>query len=178
MIESARNPRPNRIADFGFNPQSEIEGIEMTYHAREFEEKTNGRRFRVAQVAVLVLIIGIAISILIYRDPLWSRVAHVFASTNDDPIPTQRLKKVAFQLEMPAFGEVTGLESVPIPTPSTRTGGLKVAWLIPEGSFVKPGDTVVRFDSTDARLNLEKHENTLDANQERMKITAGNQATD
>ncbi len=150
----------------------------MTYHQRDVEVETGAKKFRFARIAALVLIIGVAICTLIYRDALWTRVARVLASSSDDPIPTQRLKKVAFQLEVPALGEVTGLKSVPLPTPSTRTGALKVAWLIPEGSFVRPGDTVVRFDSTDARLNLEKHENTLEANQERMKITAGKQATD
>ncbi len=150
----------------------------MTYHAREVEAEPTGRRFRLARVAVLVLIIGAGLCTFIYRDVLWSRVTRVLASTDDDPIPTQRLKKVAFQLEVPAFGEITGLESVAVPTPSTRSGGLKVAWLTSEGSFVKAGDPVVRFDSTDARLNLEKHQNTLEANQERQKITAGKQTTD
>jgi HlyD family secretion protein len=37
---------------------------------------------------------------------------------------------------------------------------------------------VVRFDSTDAVLTLEKQENTLEANAERTKITTGNQKTD
>src|SRR5437867_5388863 len=147
----------------------------MTYHAREVEAQPARREFRIVRIATLVLLIGVAICTLIYRDALWSRVTRVLASASDDPIPTQRLKKVAFQLEVPALGEVSGLASVPVPTPSTRSGGLKVAWLIPEGSFVKPGDTVVRFDNTDAQLNLEKHENTLEANQERTKITDGKQ---
>ena len=38
------------------------------------------------------------------------------------------------------------MESTPVPTPSTRGGGLKVAWLITEGSFVKEGDVIARFE--------------------------------
>jgi len=70
------------------------------------------------------------------------------------------------------------LESTPVPTPSTRGGGLKVAWLIPEGSFVREGDVIARFDNVDARLNLETQQNTLQMNQEKTKVTSGKQTTD
>ncbi|MFH1573851.1 MAG: HlyD family efflux transporter periplasmic adaptor subunit, partial [Acidobacteriota bacterium] len=94
------------------------------------------------------------------------------------PVPVAELAREPFQLTVPAIGEIVGMDSVPVPTPSTRSGALKVAWLIPEGSFVDPGAVVVRFDSTDAVLNLERQENTLDANQERTKITTSRQKTD
>src|SRR5690606_27490885 len=83
-----------------------------------------------------------------------------------------------FRLTVPAIGEIVGLGSTPVQTPNTPSGSLRIAWLIPEGTFVEAGDPVVRFDSTDARLNLEKQENTLAANQERFKITIDKQATD
>jgi len=152
----------------------------MSYHAQDEMEPNKRKKPAIVAVRVLALLIIIAAAsgILMYRSTIWTRVTRVLAATEDDPIPVEVLEKVAFQLQVPAYGEIIGLESIPIPTPSTRTGSLKIAWLIPEGSFVKAGDTVVRFDSTDAKLNLEKQENTLDANQERFKITTGNQKTD
>ncbi len=151
----------------------------MTYHAQdESESRKKKGALRLARVFAILIVIAAVSGILAYRSAIWTRVTRVLAAAEDDPIPVEVLQKVAFQLEVPAYGEIIGLESVPIPTPSTRTGSLKVAWLIPEGSFVSQGDTVVRFDSTDAKLNLEKQENTLEANQERFKITTGNQKTD
>ena len=123
------------------------------------------------------MVLGMGAS-LIYRDALWSRVTGVLAASDEDPVPVQKLEKSPFQLNIPAYGEITGLESTPVPTPSTRGGGLKVAWLITEGSFVKEGDVIARFDNVDARLNLEQQQNTLQMNQEKTKVTSGKQATD
>jgi HlyD family secretion protein len=151
----------------------------MTYHAQDkIDSKSVKPAVRAARVLVLLVVVGAVAGFLMYRSKIWTRVTQVLAAADEDPIPVESLQKVAFQLEVPAYGEIIGLESVPIPTPSTRTGSLRVAWLIPEGSFVKEGDTVVRFDSTDAVLTLEKQENTLEANAERTKITTGNQKTD
>jgi HlyD family secretion protein len=68
--------------------------------------------------------------------------------------------------------------TTPVETPNTSSGSLKIAWLIPEGTFVKAGAPVIRFDSTDAKISLEKQQNTLDANQENTKITTWRQSTD
>ena len=43
---------------------------------------------------------------------------------------------------------------------------------------MQAGDPVIRFDSTDAKLSLEKQQNTLDANQENTKIKTQQQRTD
>jgi HlyD family secretion protein len=153
----------------------------MSYHRQdEMEPKKKRKRLGLAtvRVAAFLMIIAAVSGVLMYRSAIWTRVTRVLAATEDDPIPVEILQRVAFQLEVPAYGEIIGLESIPILTPSTRSGSLKIAWLIPEGSFVKTGDIVVSFDSTDAKLNLEKQENTLQANKERSKITTGNQKTD
>jgi len=150
----------------------------MTYRSQEFETTPKRRNSQVVRIVFLLAIVALAAAALAYREPLWGRVTRVLAAPNEEPIPTQKLARASFSLETPAVGEIIGLETMPVPTPSTRGGGLKVAWLIPEGSFVKAGDPVVRFDSTDARLNLEQQQNTLEANQERTKITTGKQTTD
>ena len=149
----------------------------MTYHPHEIEKKWKGTKARVVRISLVLVLVAAILGVVMYRDTLLARVARVLASTDEDPIPVASLEKGPYQMEIPALGEITGLESVPVPTPSTRSGGLKVAWLIPEGSFVKEGDVVIRYDSTDAQLNLEKQQNTLEANQQRTKITTSTQAT-
>jgi len=79
------------------------------------------------------------------------------------------------QLEIQANGEIVGLQTVPVATPATRSGSLKLAWLIPEGTIVEAGQPVFRFDATNTQLNLELQNNTLTQNRENTKITTGNQ---
>ena len=150
----------------------------MTYHLDELEVKQNTVKGRIFRLVLLLVVVGAVMGVVLYRDTLLTRVNRVLASADEDPIPVASMERMAYQMEVPAYGEITGLESTPVPTPSVRSGSLKVAWLITEGSSVKAGDTVIRFDSTDARLNLETQQNTLDANWERTKITTGTQVTD
>jgi len=130
------------------------------------------------RLAALVILIAAGILLFLYRDALSSRIAKVFAAADDDPVPITKLNQQPFSLTVPSTGEVVGLETTAVPTPNTPSGSLKLSWLIPEGTFVTSGTPVVRFDSTDAKLNLEKQQNTLDANQERNKITTLKQGTD
>ncbi len=149
----------------------------MTHHSIEHESATKGFRSSLTRIVLVVIFAGSVCAAAMYRDSILNRFAKVFAAADDDPIPVENLVKAPYQLEAPAVGEVIGLESIPIPTPSTRSGALRIAWLIPEGSFVNPDDAVIRFDSTDAQLNVERQQNTLDANSERTKITSGQQTT-
>lgn len=149
----------------------------MSYHPSEHESEPGKVKASLVRIMTIVVIVACVVAAAVYRESLVNKVTRVFAAADDDPIPIESLEKVPYQLEAPAYGEVIGLQSTPIATPSTRSGALRIAWLIPEGSFVKEGDTVVRFDSTDARLNVERQENTLEANTERTKITTGNQVT-
>jgi len=133
---------------------------------------------RIARLVGLLLVVVAVVVALSYREELRGRVTKAFVPTDEDPVPVARLTKEPFRLTVPAIGEIVGLGSTPVPTPNTRSGSLKVAWLIQEGTFVKAGDTLIRYDSTDARLNLERQQNTLDANQERSKLTTDKQTTD
>src|SRR5262249_5809720 len=111
----------------------------MAYHVQEFESRPKGRKSYGVRIALFLLMVGIGVGAFAYREKIWRRATQAFAPAKEDPIPVMALEKAAFQLEVPAFGEITGLDSVPVPTPATRAGGLRVAWLIPEGSFVKAG---------------------------------------
>jgi multidrug efflux pump subunit AcrA (membrane-fusion protein) len=148
----------------------------MVYHEEESKPRSSIKTvWRI--VILLILVIG-GISLFQFRDRLSTQISKVFAAAEDDPIPVTKLSRQPFLLTVPSTGEVVGLETTPVTTPNTPSGSLKLSWLIPEGSFVRDGDTVVRFDSTDAKLNLEKQQNTLDANQQNTRIKTLNQATD
>jgi multidrug efflux pump subunit AcrA (membrane-fusion protein) len=149
----------------------------MAYHSIEHEPRPKSLAGRLTRIALAVILLGSAGGAAMYRNTILSRFTKVFATVDEDPIPVESLSKIPYQLEAPAVGEVIGLASIPVPTPSTRSGALRVGWLIPEGSFVNAGDPVIRFDSTDAQLNVERQENTLEANSERTKITTGQQTT-
>ncbi len=149
-----------------------IHGDEIFVHKSSPLKKNMGR------IAALVFLVVAGALLFYYRDSLSSRVSKVLASTEDDPIPITKLMKQPFSLTVPSTGEIVGLETTPVPTPSTGSGTLSLAWLIPEGSFVQAGAPVIRFDSTDAKLSLENQQNTLDANQENTKIKTWSQETD
>ncbi len=149
----------------------------MTYHKFEDGQKIAVWPARIIRLAVLIALVVAAILIFSYRDKLSTQLSQVLAASEEDPVPVAQLSKVPYELSVPAEGEIVDLESVPVPTPKTPSGTLKVAWLIPEGTFVEPGDVVVLFDDTDAQLNLEQQENTLQANLKQSEITTSDQDT-
>jgi multidrug efflux pump subunit AcrA (membrane-fusion protein) len=142
-------------------------------------EKSNSRSSKktMGRVAILVLLIAGGVFLFQYRNKISTRISKVLAASEEDPIPVTKLSKQPFLLTVPSTGEVVGMETTQVSAPNTNWGTLKIAWLIPEGSFVKEGDPVVRFDSTDAKLNLENQQNTVTSNEENTKITTNNQAT-
>lgn len=140
--------------------------------------KSRSSSKQIGRIAALVALIIAGVLLFQYRTSISSSISKVLAATEDDPIPVTKLTRQPFSLTVPATGEVVGLETTPIPTPNTPSGSLKLSWLIPEGTFVQAGAAVLRFDSTDARLSLEKQQNTLEANQENTKIKTLKQQTD
>jgi multidrug efflux pump subunit AcrA (membrane-fusion protein) len=130
------------------------------------------------RIAILIALIVGGVFLFQYRSSISTRISKVLAATEEDPVPVTKLDRQPFLLTVPANGEVVGLETTPVPTPNTPSGSLKLSWLIPEGSFVQAGAPVVRFDNTDAKLSLEKQQNTLNSNQENTKIKTNQQGTD
>ncbi len=150
----------------------------MKYPDEQSHPKSSRSRQNLGRIAALILLIVAGVLLFQYRSNLSSRISKVLAAAEDDPIPVTRLAKQPFSLTVPSTGEIVGLETTPVPTPSTSSGSLTIAWLVPEGNFVRAGDPVIRFDSTDAKLNLENQENTLQANKENTSIKTLQQGTD
>jgi HlyD family secretion protein len=151
----------------------------MIYHGETPDSKSGTSMKMLGRIIILILLVAGGLLLFQYRDNLSNQISKVMAATNEeDPIPVTKLTKQPFKLTVPATGEIIGLKTTPVTTPNTPSGSLKLSWLIDEGSFVKAGDPVIRFDNTDAKLNLEKQQNTLDANKENTKIKTSTQATD
>ncbi len=132
--------------------------------------------FRIQHLLVFLAVLGTALGIQMYPD-VFRRLSEVLASSDEEPIPVQSLERTDFRVTVRAHGEITGLQSIPIVTPRTRYGGLTMAWIIPEGSFVEEGEPVVGFDNTQARLNVEKEQSELKANSYERRILLGEQKT-
>jgi HlyD family secretion protein len=143
------------------------------------EEKTNSPSSIkiLGRVAILIFLIIGGILLFQYRDKVSTRISKVLAANEEDPIPVTKLGRQAFKATVPSTGEIVGMETITVNAPA-GVGSLKLAWLVPEGSFVKEGDPIIRFDSTDAKLSLENQENTVLSNQENTKVKSNQQATD
>jgi HlyD family secretion protein len=150
----------------------------MEYGAKISNPKSGSLKSNLGRIAALVFLVIIGAAIFHYRNALSTRISKVLAASDEDPIPVAKLTKQPFSVAVPANGEIVGLETTPVPTPSTGSGTLTIAWLIQEGSFVNAGAPVIRFDSTDAKLSLEKQQNTLDANKQNTTIRTLSQGTD
>jgi HlyD family secretion protein len=130
------------------------------------------------RVVILVVLIVGGVFLFRYRNEISVKLTKVLAAGEEDPIPVAKLGRQPFKITAPSTGEVVGMGTTSVTAPSTNSGSLKLAWLIPEGSLVNEGDTIIRFDSTQAKLNLEDRQNTLISNQEDTKIKTNDQATD
>ncbi|MBN2430247.1 MAG: efflux RND transporter periplasmic adaptor subunit [Acidobacteria bacterium] len=115
--------------------------------------------------AILIAVMGIALAGGLWwqSDAIGSRVAQWIQPVEEHPVPTMPLSGREYRVSVAATGELTGLETIPLMAPMTRIRPLKIAWLIKEGSLVAAGDTVIRFDSSQAADILEKNENQVNS---------------
>lgn len=60
---------------------------------------------------------------------------------------TVTVEKARFEITIPAVGELEAVTSTPIKVPVRVRGRQTIAWLAPENSVVKKGETVARFDA-------------------------------
>ena len=110
-------------------------------------------------VVVLVVVGSIAglMALLDSATPAW--LGELLSLEQEEPVPVFRAEPREVRLVVNADGRLIGLKTVQIEVPKVRTGSLKVAWLLDEGTYVQPGTVVIRFDESDARISLEQSEN-------------------
>lgn len=97
-------------------------------------------------------------------------------SKSDVDIPTFIVKKDRFLVSITESGEIIAKNSVSISTPRVR-GNIKIVYLIPQGTIVKAGDTVVQFDPTEAISSVKDAEAKLELSlSNREKLLANHKA--
>jgi len=113
------------------------------------------RRFR--QLSKKQQVMAIVVVILAGCGMLWgaSRL-----SRRSPTVPTIEVKRGEFLDSMQFRGEVKALKSVTISAPADA-GELQIVKILPEGTAVKPGDTVVEFDKTKTEQELAQYKSTL-----------------
>jgi len=102
-----------------------------------------------AILAILLLIVVIGIFIFIPK------------SSGDSIIPVYKVKRDRFLVTITESGEIRAKNSISISAPRIR-GNLKVVYLVPEGTYVKAGDTVAKFDPTEALNSLKEAQSRLE----------------
>jgi len=107
------------------------------------------------------------------------KITMLFAHSSADPV-TYTVKKSAFTVTVPANGELETATATQISVPNVRTGGLKVFWIIKDGSLVKKGNTLVEFDASELLQQMEETENNLAAalRQLEASVLRGNSETE
>lgn len=71
------------------------------------------------------------------------------AAKKDETTPTLTLKKQTFSRRVNADGYLRAVKATPLSTPADTQDPQKIGWLMTDGSYVKKGDVVVRFDASD-----------------------------
>jgi hypothetical protein len=84
-------------------------------------------------------------------------------------VPTLVVSKAGFERRVVAEGNLEAAEATPVTAPVNAQGQLKVAWLVPDGTPVKTGDVVVRFDPSELQRSLKDGES--DATAAKSRIT-------
>jgi len=64
------------------------------------------------------------------------------------PMAFMTVKKGTFEIVIPAFGELQAVTSTPLRVPVQLRWSQTLAWIAPENTHVKKGETVIRLDAT------------------------------
>jgi hypothetical protein len=100
-------------------------------------------------------------------------------------VASLKVRKGAFEIIIPAFGELQAAKFTPIVvSPESRFALQTIAWMAPEYSMVKSGDVVIRLASAElgdflrteeaemAKLNLEIAKNEKQLEKEKTDLTS------
>jgi HlyD family secretion protein len=97
----------------------------------------------------------IALAAFLPRSPL---VAGMGAG---DEVPTVRVEARPFERNVPAQGNLQAVQATPISVPAGVPGPFRIGWLAPDGSLVKKGDVIIRFDPSAIEKRLVDAEDDL-----------------
>jgi multidrug efflux pump subunit AcrA (membrane-fusion protein) len=89
---------------------------------------------------------------------LAAALSHCDHSAPADSVPTVILKREKFSRIVEADGSLRPMRATPVAVPQDIRWPLRITWLAAEGSAVKKGDPVARFDDLELRERLAKAE--------------------
>jgi hypothetical protein len=95
-----------------------------------------------------------------------------------DEIATFKVEPITFARRVTAEGTLKATKATPVNAPQNATAPLKVSWIADDGSLLRTGDVIVRFDGTDfENLLLTGREARQNANNRLSKSAAESGAT-
>ena len=83
-------------------------------------------------------------------------------------VPTLEVARGAFERRVVAEGNLEAAAATPLSAPLEAQNALKVAWLVPDGSRVRKGEVVVRFDPTEMERSLQDGESDFTSAESKM----------
>ena len=83
--------------------------------------------------------------------------------THSYDVATTTVSRGEFLVSLNVAGEVDSKRAYTLSAPRIRN--LQITWLAPEGSMVKVGDPVIKFDATQQIADLAEHDSELKINQ-------------
>jgi HlyD family secretion protein len=101
-----------------------------------------------------------------------------FRHPSRDDVATYRVEPMQFSRRVTADGTLKAVKATPITTPNQANRPLKIAWIADDGSLVKQGQVIVRFDPTEFENELiTGNEDRATANNKLTKTTADARTT-
>ncbi len=118
------------------------------------------------------VLIGSSLALVVVGGALVALVVRGLGSGAGD-VPTTPAVRSDFVHRIWADGVVQAADATPLGPPPMTRGQLRIAWLAADGTRVKPGDVVIRFDPTDLETRLlegRTERATADARIERTQV--------
>lgn len=117
----------------------------------------------IRKLAVLAVIAGVAAGAVVY-------VRRARTAPRAD-VPTYTVVEDTLVRKVTAEGNLRAVKATPLTVPKTSNdwGAMKVAWLAAEGTRVKEGDVVVKFDRSEPEKQLRDGEADLEAANARLR---------
>lgn len=100
-------------------------------------------RARYAALFLALVAVGLAAAAV----PLLSGVS-------GDDVPTTTVRREDFERRVVGEGYLSAVRATPLAPDSSIRSPLRIAWMIPDGSRVSPGDPIMRFDPTEMEKSL------------------------
>jgi HlyD family secretion protein len=83
------------------------------------------------------------------------------AHPGPDDVPTLKVAPQEFARRVPAQGNLRAVKATPLSVPAGANGPMRIGWLATDGSRVKQGEVVIRFDASAIEKQLVDAEDDL-----------------